>query len=426
MTSARLDELKRQLAQVDELAAQGVLGPEAAQAARAKLEQAIVDAVTAEGPAAAPSPAPAAAAPAKKPAAAPAAEMVAAPAVRLPRALVAGISLFVLVFGVAGYAWRGNLEGLKVGPGENVAASEEAAGGQQHSATNEQVQAMVDRLAEKLKAKPDDAEGWAMLGRSYTALGRHPDALAAYRKVVELRPQDAQALADLADGIAVANNRSLDGEPERLILQAVKLDPANVKALALAGTVAFNRADYAKAADYWQKAVDHTDPGSEFKVQLQAAMNEARQRAGLPVVAQAPQAAPAAPAAPAAAAAPGNAPAAAGGASITGRVTLAAALKDKVAPGDTVFIFARASAGPKMPLAIIRKQVSELPFDFTLDDSLAMSPAARLSSVQQVVVGARISKSGTAVAQPGDLQVLSAPVALGTSGLKLEIAEVVR
>ena len=407
MTSARLDELKRQLAQVDELAAQGVLGAEAAKAARAKLEQAIVDVV-----------ADVKTAPSKAvPAAAPAPQ----PAVRLPRRLLVSVAAFVLVFGAAGYAWqvRGDFSRWGVGPGEKVAASEEEAGqaGQSHTATNEQIQAMVDRLAERLKTKPDDADGWAMLGRSYTALGRGQEALAAYRKVVELRPNDAQALADLADGMAVTNNRSLEGEPERLILQAVKLDPTNVKALALAGTVAFNRSDYAKAADFWQKAIDNTDPSSEFKGQLQQALNEARQRAGLPVA----QAAPAAPAA-----APGPDAAAAGGAGISGRVSLAPALKDKVAPGDTVFIFARAVAGPKMPLAILRKQVSELPFDFTLDDSLAMSPAARLSSAQQVVVGARVSKSGNAVAQPGDLQVLSAPVGQGTRGLKLEIAEVVR
>lgn len=424
MTSARLDELKRQLAQVDELAAQGVLGPDAAKAARAKLEQAVVDAVAGGTDAAAPKVASKAAAKAAAqavPDAPPAAE---APAARPPRRLVATVALFVLVFGLAGYAWqvRGDFSRWRIGPGENVAASEEAAGGQQHSATNEQVQAMVDRLAEKLKAKPDDAEGWSMLGRSYTALGRHKEALEAYRKVVDLRPQDAQALADLADGLAVANNRSLEGEPEKLILQAVKLDPTNVKALALAGTVAFNRNEFVKAADYWQKAVDNTDPGSEFKVQLQSAVNEARQRAGLPVAQAAAPAAPAAPAAETKAA-----PAAAGGgASIMGRVTLAAALKGKVEPGDTLFIFARPATGPKMPLAILRKQVSELPLDFTLDDSLAMSPAARLSSAQQVVVGARVSKSGNAVAQPGDLQVLSAPVALGTRDLKLEIAEVVR
>jgi cytochrome c-type biogenesis protein CcmH len=257
-----------------------------------------------------------------------------------------------------------------------------------------------------------------MLGRSYTALNRPAEALAAYRKVVELRPKDAQALADLADSLAVANNRSLEGEPERLIQEAVRLDPRNVKALALAGTVAFNRSDFKAAADQWQRAVDASEPGSEFARQLQGAVDEARSRVGDGT---------AAPAAPAAAAATPAAPAAAAaGAVLAGRVTLSPSLRAKVAPGDTLFIFARASAGPKVPLAILRKTAGDLPVDFTLDDSLAMSPAAKLSSASQVVVGARISKSGNAMPQPGDLQAVSAPVAVGTKGISLEINDVVR
>ena len=117
--------------------------------------------------------------------------------------------------------------------------------------------------------------------------------------------------------------------------------------------------------------------------------------------------------------------AAAGQPFVAGRVTVAAALKDRIGPDDTVFVFARAANGPRMPLAILRKQVRDLPLKFTLDDSLAMSPAATLSSAQRVVVGARISKSGNAMTQPGDLQGFSAPVAPGASGLAIEIAEVV-
>ena len=332
---------------------------------------------------------------------------------RWGRRLVGAVTAFVLVFGLAGYAWRGNHEGLSIGPGEGVAAAE---GEQLHAPTDEQIAAMVDRLVERLKTQPEDAGGWAMLGRTYAALNRHPEAVGAYRKVVALRPTDAQALADLADGIAVTNNRSLEGEPEKLIMQAVALDPKNLKALALAGTVAFNHNDHKAAIDYWQRAVDASDPASEFTRQLEGALADARQRAGMPAVAAE---------APPAASASGGAVAAATG-NVSGRISLAPALKGKVAAGDTVFIFARPASGSRMPLAILRKQVSELPFDFTLDDSMAMSPAARLSSSAQVVVGARISKSGNAMPQPGDLQVLSEPVAVGTRGLTLVIAETVR
>jgi cytochrome c-type biogenesis protein CcmH len=228
--------------------------------------------------------------------------------------------------------------------------------------------------------------------------------------VVDLRPRDAQALVDYADALAVINNRTLDGEPEKLVMQAVKLDPANLKALSLAGTVSFNHADYAAAVLYWQKAIDISQPDGELARQLQGAVAEARQRGNLPAPAQL---------------ATGPVMAAAS-ASISGRISLAPALKAKVAPGDTLFVYARPATGSRMPLAILRKQVSDLPLNFTLDDSQAMSPASRLSSVQQVVVGARISKSGNAMPQPGDLEVLSNTVPVGTKALQLEIADTVR
>ena len=100
--------------------------------------------------------------------------------------------------------------------------------------------------------------------------------------MLDLRPDDAQALADYADALAVINNRSLEGEPEQLILKAVKLDPTNVKALALAGTVAFNRGQFADAAALWERAVRDADPQADFVKQLQGAIDEARRRAGGP------------------------------------------------------------------------------------------------------------------------------------------------
>jgi cytochrome c-type biogenesis protein CcmH len=123
---------------------------------------------------------------------------------------------------------------------------------------------------------------------------------------------------------------------------------------------------------------------------------------------------------------PAGAAASAAAAQVAGSVSLAPALKDRVSPEDTVFIFARAAEGPRVPLAILRKRVADLPLAFTLDDSLAMSPAARLSGAARVIVGARVSKSGNAMAQPGDLQGLSAPVPVGTNDLRIEIADVVR
>jgi cytochrome c-type biogenesis protein CcmH len=381
-TSAHLDKLKRQLAQLDSLVAEGVLTGDAARKSRDDLERQIVGIVLGED---------------------------AEPAPRPSRRLVGGVAVFVLAFALAGYAGLGNRAGWAVGPGGTAPDGSLDAGTQ--AAQEAQIQAMVDKLAARLKDKPDDADGWAMLARSYTAQGRYALALPAYKRLVELRPNDAQALADYADGLAVVNNRSLEGEPEKLVMQAVKLDPANVKALVLAGTLAFNRNQFVPAAAYWERALKLSDPASDFTRQLQGALDEARQRAGLPP----------APAAAGAASAIAQIPAL--GATVSGRVTLKAGLQGQVGPDDTVFVFARAPAGSKMPLAILRKKVRDLPLEFTLDDSLAMSPAARLSSVPQVVVGARISKSGLAAPSPGDWEVFSAPVAVGASGLNLEIGQ---
>ena len=279
---------------------------------------------------------------------------------------------------------------------------------------------MVGRLEARLKSTPEDAEGWTMLGRSYNVLGRYAEADAAFRKVIELRPTDAQGWADRADALAMANGRKLEGEPEKLIARALELDPKNLKALALAGTIAFDRGDYAGAVRHWEAAVAAGDPNSDLVRNLQGGVAEARARAGAPAGAAAP-AATAAPAAPAARAA--SAPASA---SVAGRVVLAPELSGRAAPDDTVFVFARAVDGPRVPLAVLRKKVKDLPFEFVLDDSMAMNAALRLSSATQVVVSARISKSGNAVAQPGDLQGATPAVGVGTRELQIVITETVK
>ena len=396
---SRIDELKRHIAQLDELSKAGVLNTETSQEPRARLQAELlqfgVD-LSQGGPA----------------------SDTSAQKARPPVGLILGIAGFVVVFAAGSYAWLGNRAGLSADPTNPSVAS--ADGASPHASNEGQIEAMVERLKERLKTTPGDIEGWAMLGRSYSALGKHIDALAAYRKVIELNPKDAQAYADIADAIAVVNGRNLEGEPEKIIAKALSLDPNNVKALALAGTVAFNRGDAAKAAKLWERAVRNLEPDNPMAGELRNAVAEARQRAGLPALA----AAPAATAQAAAPAATSLAPVA--GASIQGRVTLAAKLKAQAAPEDTVFIFARALQGGRAPLAILRKQVKDLPLDFTLDDSLAMSPAMRLSTAKEVIIGARISKSGTATPQPGDMQGLTGAIAVGSKGIALEINEPIR
>lgn len=279
-----------------------------------------------------------------------------------------------------------------------------------HGITRQQIEDLVERLATRMKENPGDATGWAMLGRSYSVLDRFPEAAAAYANAVKRSPPDAQLLADYADALAMAQGRRLEGEPERLIAQALKIDPRNVKALALAGTAAFERHDFKGAIAYWRNILDVVPPDSDMAESIRDSIADAEKLAGGPVKA---------PPAPARAAvsAPG---------AVSGTVRLAPALAARVAPGDTVFVFARAVDGPRAPLAVTRRQARELPAAFTLDDSMAMAPGMNLSAHTRVVVGARISKSGKPAPQPGDFEGLSAPVEVGATGVVVVISNEVR
>lgn len=282
------------------------------------------------------------------------------------------------------------------------------------------VAAMVDRLAEGLRRRPDggrgDLQGWILVGRSYAALQRFDDAATAYARALDIAPDNPQLLADRADMLAMQQGQRLEGEPRRLIERALALDPKQLKALALAGSAAFARHEWAAASGYWQRARKLVDDGSDLAQGLDRSLAEVAaaaadgstvatsQTASISPATATTSAPPATPArstgvaTPAAPAAP-----AARAAAVTGTVRLAPGLGAKIAPGDTVFIFARATRGPRMPLAILRRTAADLPIDFRLDDSLAMSPALKLSSFADVVIGARVSKSGNAMPQPGDL-----------------------
>lgn len=391
--SAHIDQLKQQIQQLDELARSGALSAGQAAEARARLEKQLVDAVMAG-------------------ATVTTAAATATPSPTAPKAsrkLVLGMGGFVLLVGAAGYALLGRPDAMNVGPGaDNGAAQANGQSDAAHSMNTGDIQGMVGKLEEKLKADPNNAEGWGMLGRSYAAMERFPEAVEAYRKGLKIRPDDAEILADFADAQAMVQGRKLEGEAAEAVAKAVKIDPNNFKALSLAGTIAFEKQDYKQAVALWTRAVERAPTDNPpLAQQLREALAEARQRAGMP-----PDTANNAAAAAAATA----------GAHVSGTVSLAAALKDKVSPEDTVFIFARAAAGPKMPLAIVRKQVKDLPFTFTLNDSQAMSPQMKLSGFQDVVIGARISRSGQAMPQDGDLAGQTEGVKVGAENVKVEIS----
>jgi cytochrome c-type biogenesis protein CcmH len=266
----------------------------------------------------------------------------------------------------------------------------------------QQLDAMVERLATRLRDSPGDVEGWKLLGRSYSALGRFPESAEAYGKAAALDPRDAQLLADFADVLAMARGQRLEGEPEKLIARALELDPTNLKALALAGTAAYARKDYATAAAQWEKMLPLVPPDSEDARAIRANVQEARALAGMKEETKGARQV------------------------LKGTVALAAKIKTQAAPDDTVFIFARAVEGPPMPLAVQRVKVRELPVSFSLDDSMAMAPGMSLSAHPRVVVVARVSRSGSPAAQPGDLQGASAPVANDASGVAVVIDSVVK
>ncbi len=318
--------------------------------------------------------------------------------------------------------------------GADVASAEAPADAASAQAGLHQIEGMVDQLAARLKEKPDDAQGWTMLARSYTVLGRFDEAVPAYARASELQPNNPQLLADYADAVAATKGSANNPQSIALIERALKADPKHPKALALSGTVAYERGDYAGAIAEWQKIADQLPPGSDLNERVQASIADARQRAeaGAAAPATATEGASfgdAKQAAARAAAAPSTTATttakAAAGSSVSGVVTLDPALAAQAAPGDSVFVFARPASGGRMPLAVLRAKVKDLPLSFTLDDSMAMSPAMTLSSASQVTVGARISKSGNAIPQPGDLSGETTGVTPGAKNVAVRIASVV-
>ena len=285
----------------------------------------------------------------------------------------------------------------------------------EHKVTRQDIEALAEKLAAKLKDDPANVDGWVMLARTYQALDRNEDSARAFDRAVALLPDNADLLADYADLLATIDGGFRE-KSVQLIEQALKADPRHWKALALAGTAAFNRKDYKMAVGYWERMKATVPPTSPLAGSIDASIAEARELGGLKATA----AAPAAPL-PATPAAPPATTAASAGARIAGTVQLAPALAGKVSPTDTVYIFARAVDGPRMPLAILKKQAKDLPVTFALDDSMAMTPSLALSNFPSVIVGARVSKSGSATPQSGDLEGLSSAVKLGATGLAVVI-----
>lgn len=288
----------------------------------------------------------------------------------------------------------------------NVAAESASPHGGDRGPEMEQA---ITMLAERLKQKPDDVEGWALLARAYQATGRVDDALDAYRHAHDLAKDNAAISVEYAQALALAApGHRIDGEARALLEDVIKTDASNQRALWLLGISDYQGERYDAAIARWKTLLPLLDPASDVaaSVKKQIAEAEARRDGKAPPEEAVASTAGAKPSAtqPAATASDAGAP------KLTVNVALDPSLKNALDPDATLFVFARAASGPPMPLAIQRLKASQLPLTVTLDESMGMLPTMKLSMFPQVIVGARVSKSGNAMPQSGDLQTLSSPI----------------
>lgn len=326
---------------------------------------------------------------------------------RAPKKTMLAIGLVLPVVAIALYALLGSPATLEPN-------------GPQHAATPQDMDRLVVGLAQKLEKEPDNLQGWAMLARSYKMLGRNVEAEQAFVRAGAFLDNDAQLLAIYADLAATNANGEFAGKPTQLIEKALRVDPQNAMALWLAGTAAFRGGQFDSAIRIWERLIQQVEPDSEDSRMLQESINAAYSALGKTAPKVAARTLPVQKPETSAGGTSGKAGAAA---SVSGQVDLDAALKAKAAPGDTVMVIARVP-GTRMPVAVLRARASELPLKFTLDDSLSMSPQARISAATEVEVEARISKSGMAQAEPGDLMSSVQTVKVGTNGIKLQVSKV--
>ncbi len=256
----------------------------------------------------------------------------------------------------------------------------------------------LDQLAEKLRQRleeqtPDDAEGWYLLGRTYMSMRNAASAVDAFDRAYQLtKGQDPVVTLALADALAMQQQGRVSGRPAELVAQALAVDPNNMVALWLSGIVAEEQGNYMKALELWNKLYPMlaNEPGEQQ--QLAAQITRVSALAGVAPPEMLSQSAPAT-----------DKGAAMGNATVKVKVSLSPALQKQVQQGDSVFIYAKAMNGPRFPLAAARRGAAELPLQITLDESSAVMPNATLANFASVKIGARISHSGNAIAEKGDL-----------------------
>ena len=292
-----------------------------------------------------------------------------------PKKTIIALTIFIPVIAAVMYFWLGSAQQI-------------ADGGAKQQVAQQDVEKMVAGLAAKMEQDPSNLKGWAMLARSYKVMGRPKDAEKAYDRAGSYLDTDPQLLADYADVSASNANGSFEGKPQAIINRALKADPNNMMALWLAGTADYNRGDYKGAVQVWGRLAKLLPADSEDMKMIQGSIMEARGKANLPpepLVSQATS--------PVAAVSSKN---------INGTVEINPDLKSRIKPDYIVMVIARAP-GARMPVAIMRGKAADLPLRFVLNDALAMTPDALISNLSEATIEVRISKSGQAKAEPGDL-----------------------
>lgn len=302
----------------------------------------------------------------------------------------------------------------QVAPNTETSETANAVSAAEHNAKAGDIEPLLELLKAKLEKNPGDGTGWALLARSYVELRRHAEAIPAYEKAVQATPNDPQLLADFADALAVANGNDLTGRPEELANQALKVDPHHVKALLLSATAAFNRKDYKVAIDHWEQLRNELPTDSDVLPDVKAALNEVYALSGIKPseINQQPL--------------ENKRPVAAAGQGVSGTVKVSAELASKLDENATLFVFAKATQGPPMPIAIVRATAKDLPYSFHLDDNNALMPGNKLSQANEVVIVARLSKTGDAKPQAGDIQGTSKAVKPNGETVNIEMNEVVK
>lgn len=242
----------------------------------------------------------------------------------------------------------------------------------------ENIAEMVGKLEQKLNAQPNDPEGWLMLGRSFSYLQQYQKAANAFAELYRLQPDNLEAMLQYANNLAMARNGRMTGEPAQLVTKVLERDPNNANALWLAGMAKVEEGSYAEAKSHWQKLLTLLPPDSKSLLQVKqmlASLEQEMSKNDSNVA----------------------------GTAIRVKVDIKPELKAKLSAESTVFVYAQAVDGPKMPLAIVRKQLADLPLEVTLSDAQAMRPGVHLASYPKLNIVARVSQSGQAMSQPGDL-----------------------